>query len=151
TRAAPRDIRPRGIARAPSCARTPDCFSGAMLLRLVPLLLLVFLCGRTALAAPRAEFPPEDAAIIAERWPDARIKPSGLRYVVLKEGSGDIPRTRQRLSVLYRGTLLDGTEFSARLDPADPFVFRLGAGEVIVGWEEAFAEMRSGEKRLLII
>jgi FKBP-type peptidyl-prolyl cis-trans isomerase len=70
---------------------------------------------------------------------------------VLKEGDGDRPKPRQRLTVLYRGTLIDGTEFSAGLDPNDPFVFRLGAGEVIAGWEEAFADMRVGEKRVLIL
>lgn len=114
--------------------------------------LLVALVATPALrAVPRAELSPQDAEIVAKKWPEARQNPSGLRYVVLKEGSGPTPRTRQRLTVLYRGTLLDGTEFSANLDPKNPFVFRLGAGEVIVGWEEAFSEMRVGEKRTLIV
>lgn len=102
-------------------------------------------------ALPRGEFSDEDAAIIADKWPEARENPSGLRYVVLKEGDGPVPRPRQRLSVLYKGSLLDGTEFGAKEDPADPFVFHLGAGEVIAAWEEAFAEMHVGEKRILII
>lgn len=102
-------------------------------------------------AAPRAEFSPTDLAIIVEKWPEARVNPSGLRFVVLQEGTGDRPKLRQRLSVLYRGTLIDGTEFSSGMDPNEPFVFRLGAGEVIVAWEEAFADMRVGEKRVLII
>lgn len=112
---------------------------------------LLLLAPLIASAAPRGEFSPEDAAIIAEKWPEARQNPSGLRYVVLQEGDGPIPRHRQRVSVLYRGTLIDGTEFSANQDRDNPFVFRVGAGEVIVGWEEAFSEMRVGEKRILII
>jgi FKBP-type peptidyl-prolyl cis-trans isomerase len=105
----------------------------------------------TTQAAPRAELTAEDAAIVAEKWPEARENPSGLRYIVLAEGSGDRPKPRQRLTALYRGMLIDGTEFSSGVDPNNPFVFRLGAGEVIVGWEEAFSEMRVGEKRILII
>ena len=105
----------------------------------------------TLTAAPRGELSLRDAEIVAEKWPEARVNPSGLRYMVLKEGDGPTPRPRQRLTVLYKGSLLDGTEFSARQDPANPFVFRLGAGEVIMGWEEAFAEMQVGEKRILII
>jgi FKBP-type peptidyl-prolyl cis-trans isomerase len=102
-------------------------------------------------AAPRGQLSAEDARIVAEKWPEALEDPSGIRYVVLQEGAGPRPRLRQRLSVLYRGSLLDGTVFSEALDPNDPFVFSLGANEVILGWEEAFADMRAGEKRLLII
>jgi FKBP-type peptidyl-prolyl cis-trans isomerase len=102
-------------------------------------------------AVPRVEFSAEDEAIIQQKWPEARETPAGLRYVVLKEGEGNRPRTRQRLSVLYRGTFIDGTEFSAMQDPNTPFIFRLGANEVIEGWEQAFADMRAGEKRVLII
>jgi FKBP-type peptidyl-prolyl cis-trans isomerase len=104
-----------------------------------------------ASAAPRVELTIADAAIVAEKWPEARENPSGMRYVVLKEGTGNRPKPRQRLSVLYRGMLIDGTEFSAGQDPEKPFVFRLGAGEVIAGWEEALADMRVGEKRVLIL
>jgi len=115
------------------------------------LLLGLFLTPAVSLALPRGEFSAADDAIIAEKWPEARENPSGLRYVVLQEGDGPIPRPRQRLTVLYKGSLIDGTEFSAKQDPADPFVFRLGAGEVISAWEEAFSEMHVGEKRILII
>jgi FKBP-type peptidyl-prolyl cis-trans isomerase len=115
-------------------------------------LLVAALAGLwTAQAAPRSELSMADAAIVAEKWPEARENPSGLRYVVLQEGTGNRPKPRQRLTVLYRGSLIDGTEFSSGLDPKDPFVFRLGAGEVIAGWEEAFADMRVGEKRVLIL
>lgn len=114
-------------------------------------LLVVSLAATLGEAAPRGEFSAADEKIIAEKWPEARENPSGLRYVVLQEGNGPRPKIRQRLTVLYRGMLIDGTEFSAMQDPKNPFIFRLGAGEVIVGWEEAFAEMRPGEKRVLII
>ena len=122
-------------------------------LRSLPLAFVAVLlvAAPAAQAVPRAEFSAEDADLIAKQWPEARENPSGLRYVVLKEGSGPTPKNRQRLTVLYRGTFLDGTEFSAKIDPKDPFIFRLGAGEVIVAWEEVFAEMRAGEKRTIIV
>jgi FKBP-type peptidyl-prolyl cis-trans isomerase len=102
-------------------------------------------------AGPRAEFSEDDEKIITERWPDAMTTPSGMRFVLLKDGAGPTPRYGQRIKVLFRGTLLDGTEFGKSEDPKDPFVFTLGTRKVIAGWEEAFATMRAGEKRVLII
>lgn len=102
-------------------------------------------------AAPRGEFSAEDRDIIEKRWPDAGQTASGMRYVILEDGSGPKVRNRQRLSVLYKGSLLDGTVFSEISDPAKPFKFTVGNGEVILGWEEAFLDMKAGEKRLLII
>jgi FKBP-type peptidyl-prolyl cis-trans isomerase len=104
-----------------------------------------------AQAAPRGEFTAADRDIIEKRWPEAGQMASGLRYVILEDGSGPKARMRQRLNVLYKGELLDGTVFSQKLDPADPFTFTLGNGEVILGWEEAFSDMRAGEKRIIIL
>lgn len=102
-------------------------------------------------AAPRGEFSASDREIIEQRWPEAGQTASGMRYVILEDGSGPKARSRQRISVLYTGSLLDGTVFNARTDRADPFTFTVGNGEVILGWEEAFLDMRVGEKRILII
>ncbi|MGH8018830.1 MAG: FKBP-type peptidyl-prolyl cis-trans isomerase, partial [Opitutaceae bacterium] len=111
--------------------------------------LVMFPC--LIVAAPRAEFTPEEEQIIHEKWPTAVETPSGLRYVVLEEGSGPKPRPRQRLTALYEGSLFDGKVFDKKLDPADPFEFIIGTNRVIEGWEEAFFDMRAGEKRILII
>lgn len=54
------------------------------------------------------------------------------------------------LGVTYVGTLLDGTEFDRSAD-GTTFSFVLGNQSVIQGWEEAFAMMKEGEKRTLII
>ena len=102
-------------------------------------------------AGPRAEFPPEDEAIVLEKWPEAITSPSGLMYVLVKEGTGRRPLHGERVRVLYRGTFLDGKEFSSTLDPENPFVFTVGTRKVIEAWEEAFAKMRVGEKRILIV
>jgi hypothetical protein len=49
------------------------------------------------------------------------------------------------------GCLLDGTKFDSSRDRGTPYVFRVGAGSVIKGWDEAVATMKKGEKRTLIV
>ena len=51
----------------------------------------------------------------------------------------------------YEGRLLDGTSFDSSYRRGTPFVFRVGTGAVIKGWDEAFSLMKKGEKRTLII
>ncbi len=102
-------------------------------------------------AAPRGNFTLEEEAVIREKWPEALETPSGIRYVVLREGDGPRPRTRQRCHALYEGSLLDGTPFDKKTDPADPFIFVLGTRQVIEGWEETFLDMRAGERRLIVL
>lgn len=99
----------------------------------------------------RGSFSAEDEEIIEERWPGYQETPSGLRYVINQEGTGEKPLRGMKISVIYAGFLLDGTKFSENGDRENPFEFRIGGGEVIQGWEEAFADMRKGEKRILII
>lgn len=56
------------------------------------------------------------------------------------------------LSVLYTGTLEDGTVFDASsLHGNQPFVFKLGAGEVIKGWDQGLLGMKKGEKKHLVL
>lgn len=104
-----------------------------------------------ALADARAKFSWEEHQIIDKKWPDAVETSTGLRYMVAREGSGAQPKPGDKVSVLYKGMLIDGTAFDQKLDPADPFVFRHDRGEVIAGWNEAIGKMRAGEARLLIV
>ncbi|RDD44301.1 Peptidyl-prolyl cis-trans isomerase FKBP2 [Trichoplax sp. H2] len=56
------------------------------------------------------------------------------------------------LHMHYTGTLKkDGTEFDSSIGRGDPFVFKLGAGQVIKGWDQGLLRMCEGEKRRLII
>ncbi|HEY0946034.1 MAG TPA: FKBP-type peptidyl-prolyl cis-trans isomerase [Opitutaceae bacterium] len=104
-----------------------------------------------ALHAQREKLPPEDLAIVEERWPEAKRTSTGLRSLVLSPGSGESPRPGDEVSVVYEGRLLNGDVFDATKDPQKPFTFRLGRGQVIDGWEEGLQLMRTGEKRLLIV
>jgi FKBP-type peptidyl-prolyl cis-trans isomerase len=55
------------------------------------------------------------------------------------------------ITVNYKGTLLDGTQFDSSYDRGQPFTFTLGEGRVIQGWEQGFAGMKVGGKRRLTI
>jgi cyclophilin family peptidyl-prolyl cis-trans isomerase len=93
-----------------------------------------------------------EQAAIKRKYPQAVSNPTGLMYVVLKEGSGEkTPSRGTTISTHYTGTLLDGTKFDSSVDRGKPFQFPVGIGRVIKGWDEAFLAMKKGEKRILII
>lgn len=94
---------------------------------------------------------PEDLQLIAERYADALVTPSGLRYLVRQPGTGSPPSVGAQLVVHYIGSVLGGQKFDSSLDRGQPFEFRVGTGEVIKSWDEAFATMKRGEKRTLLI
>lgn len=76
---------------------------------------------------------------------------SGLGYVDLVEGKGARPAAGDSVSVHYTGWLKNGTKFDSSVDRGQPFVFAIGRGRVIRGWDEGVATMKVGGKRKLII
>ena len=76
---------------------------------------------------------------------------SGLKYKELQAGTGATPKKGQTVVVHYTGTLEDGTKFDSSRDRGQPFSFKLGAGEVIKGWDEGLSTMKVGDRRQLII
>jgi len=76
---------------------------------------------------------------------------SGLKYTDLKVGTGREAQPGDTASVHYTGWLMDGKKFDSSVDRKEPFSFRVGAGQVIRGWDEGVAGMKIGGKRLLII
>ena len=77
--------------------------------------------------------------------------PSGLKYVDEVVGTGDSPQSGDFVKVHYTGTLQDGKKFDSSLDRNEPFVFQIGVGQVIQGWDEGVMSMKVGGKRKLII
>ncbi len=75
--------------------------------------------------------------------------PDGLQYQVITNGSGSIPSPTDRVSVNYRGTLIDGTEFDSSYKRGQPAQFPVNA--VIHGWTEALEKMPVGSKWKLFI
>ncbi len=88
---------------------------------------------------------------IEEKWPDAITTPTGLKYVVVAEGTGDFPAKGTNITAHYTGKLLNGEKFDSSYDRNQPIQFPVGSGRVIKGWDEAFLSMKKGEKRILII
>lgn len=77
--------------------------------------------------------------------------PSGLKYWELKKGSGAVAKAGDSVQVHYTGWLTEGKKFDSSVDRGSPFVFKLGAGMVIKGWDEGVAGMKVGGKRQLHI
>ena len=81
--------------------------------------------------------------------------PSGLQYLDTTVGDGAEATAGQRVTVHYTGWLytdgVQGAKFDSSKDRRDPFVFSLGAGMVIRGWDEGVAGMKVGGARTLII
>lgn len=75
--------------------------------------------------------------------------PSGLQYKVMTEGAGKQPKATDTVTVNYRGTLIDGTEFDSSYKRGQPATFPVGG--VIAGWTEALQLMKEGSKWQLFI
>jgi len=77
--------------------------------------------------------------------------PSGLTIEELIVGSGAAAASGQKVSVHYTGWLTSGAKFDSSKDRGDPFIFPLGKGHVIKGWDEGVQGMKVGGKRKLTI
>ncbi|OPY88064.1 MAG: Outer membrane protein MIP precursor [Syntrophus sp. PtaU1.Bin208] len=71
-----------------------------------------------------------------------KVTPSGLQYRVITDGKGDTPKPSDTVTVHYRGTLIDGTEFDSSYKRNEPSTFPLSG--VIPGWTEGLQLMRPG-------
>jgi len=76
---------------------------------------------------------------------------SGLKYIILEEGSGEKAENNKTVEVHYTGYLLDGKVFDSSRDRNEPIEFILGTKQVISGWDEGIALMSVGDKYRLII
>jgi len=76
---------------------------------------------------------------------------SELKIEDMKVGSGKEAVSGQTVTVHYTGWLTDGKKFDSSLDRNSPFKFRLGAHQVITGWDKGVAGMKVGGKRKLTI
>lgn len=99
-----------------------------------------------AMEAMAAQNEKEGKAFLAANAKKSGVKTtkSGLQYKVLTEGKGKKPGETSTVSVNYKGTLLDGTEFDSSEKSGGPATFAVN--QVIPGWTEALQLMKEGSK-----
>jgi FKBP-type peptidyl-prolyl cis-trans isomerase len=93
----------------------------------------------------------EGEAFLAKNKKQQGVKTleSGLQYKVITEGKGKTPKASDTVTVHYRGTLVDGTEFDSSYKRGQPATFPVNG--VIKGWTEALQLMKEGSKWQLFI
>jgi peptidylprolyl isomerase len=123
--------------------------------KIIVLLLLIVAIAIPACSQKEAKNPADksatEQAAPAAAQAGAVKNPSGLSYTDLVPGKGATPVSGKSVTVHYTGWLENGTKFDSSLDRGQPFVFRIGAGEVIPGWDEGVISMKVGGKRKLFI
>lgn len=77
--------------------------------------------------------------------------PNGAYYRDIVVGTGAVVATGQNISVRYTGWLSNGVQFDSNVSSGSPLTFKLGAGDVIDGFDEALAGVRVGGKRQIIV
>lgn len=93
----------------------------------------------------------DEEAFLAENKKKEGVKTtsSGLQYKVIKDGEGPMPKATDTVTVNYRGTLIDGTEFDSSYKRGEAATFPVEG--VIAGWTEALQLMKVGSKYQLFI
>lgn len=85
---------------------------------------------------------------------NSAVRDGAVRDLIINDierGRGAIVNEGDRVRVHYQGRLPDGTQFDSSRDRGEPFIFTVGAGRVIAGWEEGVRGMREGGTRMLVI
>jgi FKBP-type peptidyl-prolyl cis-trans isomerase FkpA len=115
-------------------------------------MLIRFACAVLALALVAAVTPSGRSIAATNQVVEM---PNGLKYTDTKTGDGATATPGSKVSVHYTGWLYNndkkGAKFDSSVDRGKPFEFKLGAHQVIAGWDEGVAGMRVGGKRTLII
>lgn len=86
-----------------------------------------------------------------ENMKDETKEKDNLKIEDIVIGTGAEAKSGKKISVHYKGMLKNGTKFDSSYDRGKPFVFNLGAGEVIAGWDQGIVGMKVGGKRKLTI
>jgi FKBP-type peptidyl-prolyl cis-trans isomerase len=103
----------------------------------------------------RALILPAALVAFAAQAQPVTVTPGGTRITETRPGSGAVAEAGRLVAVHYTGWLyvdgMKGRKFDSSLDGGRPFIFRLGTGDVIPGWDEGVLGMRVGARRTLIV
>jgi FKBP-type peptidyl-prolyl cis-trans isomerase FkpA len=113
--------------------------------------LILVSCSSSSESAKNPSGAPADAKSALDKAaaePGATQTPSGLVYRELRAGTGESPKATNAVTVNYRGTLTDGTEFDSSYKRNEPAQFPLN--QVIPCWTEGLQKMRVGGKSRLV-
>ena len=102
-------------------------------------------CGPSTQQSSDSNAPKDVGAAAAPANSDVKTTASGLKYQVLKQGTGTTsPKATDTVKVHYHGTLLNGTVFDSSVQRGQPISFSLN--QVIPGWTEGLQLMKVGDK-----
>jgi peptidylprolyl isomerase len=79
------------------------------------------------------------------------LKASGLYYLEIEEGIGELPATGDTAQVRYTGMLLNGSIFDSNIENPDPYPVPVKGGTTIAGFDEGISYMKPGGKSLLLV
>jgi FKBP-type peptidyl-prolyl cis-trans isomerase len=106
---------------------------------------------RLAMAKDQPELTTDESLLVEQIYPTAAVTKSGLRFVVRSPGIGrDKPQSGDLVTVHFAGRLLDGTQIDSSYQSGVPVQFRVGQADILPAWNEAFLDMKKGEKRTVI-
>jgi len=91
----------------------------------------------------------EDFLAENKKKADVKTLPSGVQYTIIKEGTGEVPKLTDKVSVHYVGTTIEGTEFDNSVKRGKPETFPVAG--VIKGWTEMLQQMKVGSKYKVFI
>ena len=110
------------------------------------LLALAIMCGTAAKAQSKKE------TKSTEMSKDETVTTaSGLKVLVTQKTKGAMPKAGDKVTVHYTGKLTNDSVFDSSVKRGQPFSFKLGAGQVIPGWDEGIALLNVGGKGTLVI
>ncbi len=114
------------------------------MMRVVSFLVVSLLASSLALFGQSALDQGREFLDLNAKKEGVKTTPSGLQYKVISEGSGKAPKATDTVTVNYRGTLIDGSEFDSSYKRGEPASFPLNG--VIPGWTEGVQLMKEGAK-----
>lgn len=88
--------------------------------------------------------------IAAKKLTVTELTTAGLRYIRLKDGTGDLPANGKVLKLKYTGRFLNGFAFDGNMARTDSFSVTIGGSQTVAGFQSGVAKMRLGERALLV-